>query len=282
MKPFVKWTGGKTKLLGQLAPLFPKRVGTYYEPFVGGGALFWHFAETKRFDRAVVNDWNQDLIETYKVVRDFPDDLVKRLESLAKQYPEGPLSIFTCWQRPDTVMQRLLEDDPILRATRLIFLIKTCFNGLYRVNKKGEFNTSWGKNPKANICDEPTLRECSEVLQQFVRIMSGDFAAAVADAKDGDAVYFDPPYVPLSATSNFTSYTSDGFTFEDQKRLAQLVRDLMDKGVAVVASNSDTPVVRELYQGLEIREVQAPRSINVKGDGRGLVGELVIVGRKAR
>lgn len=280
MKPFVKWVGGKTKLLGQLLPLFPKKIGTYYEPFLGGGAPFWSLSSQGQFERACLSDWNDELMATYRVVRDFPEDLINRLEQLQTQYKLDPPGVFELWRDPQATL-KLQQGNPVLRAARMIFLNKTCFNGLYRVNQKGQFNASWGKNPNPLICDPDNIRACSVALNRHVTLGTGDFEAAVATAQAGDAVYFDPPYVPLSVTSSFTGYTADGFGQKEQKRLALLVRSLMDRGVAVIASNSSSPLVREMYAGLEIHEVNAARSVNVKGDGRGPVKELVIVGRKA-
>lgn len=279
MKPFIKWVGGKGKLLSQLLPLFPKKIRTYYEPFIGGGAVFFSLAEEKRFERAVINDWNADLVNTYKTVRDFPEDLLSALADLQSSYKTDPASLFEYWRRPNETLKKLLEDSPLFRACRFIFLNKTAFNGLYRVNKKGEFNAPWGKYENPKIHDEPTLRACSTALAEFVTILRGDFEAAVQDAREGDCVYFDPPYVPLNVTSSFTSYTSEGFGKEEQERLARVVRDLMSRGVSVLVSNSSAPLVRDLYKGLEIQEIDAPRAINSKGGGRGKIKELVVLGR---
>lgn len=281
MKPFIKWVGGKNKLLPQLLPLFPKKIRTYYEPFMGGGAVFFNLAEEKRFEMAVINDWNADLVETYKVVRDFPTDLIASLRQAQDEYREDPKEVFDRWRRPSGTFDALIAASPLHRATRFIFLNKTCFNGLHRVNKKGEFNTPWGQNPKAGILDEAVIQACSKALSGPVTIRQGDFEAAVEGAVEGDCVYFDPPYVPLNVTSSFTSYTSEGFGKPEQERLGRLVRSLMDRGVSVIVSNSAAPLVRDIYAGLEIHEIDAARSINSKGDGRGKIKELAIVSRQA-
>lgn len=272
--PFVKWAGGKSQLLDRLVTILPSRVRTYYEPFVGGGALFFALAGQQRFQRAVINDWNTELIDTYKVIRDFPDDLLCLLRTLKEEYTAD--AKITFHRERDKVPQEL---SPIQRAARFLFLNRTGFNGLYRVNKAGRFNVPFGKYDNPRIADETNIRACSKVLNNFVVLTAQDFAEVVKDAQPGDAVYFDPPYVPVNATANFTSYTSDGFSLDDQYRLAASFKKLVEMGVAVVASNSDVPTVRDLYEGFEMHEVQARRNINSKADKRGPVGELIIVGR---
>ena len=276
-KPFIKWAGGKTQLLNAVGEMLPRRIKTYYEPFVGGGALFFHLGGTGRFTRAIVNDWNTELVDAMRIVRDFPADLVPHLEGIKVCYQKEPKPTFLFWRKQDP--KKLT---PVKRAARFIFLNRTAFNGMYRVNKKGGFNVPWGQYKNPTICNEPLLRACSEVLNGFVILRSGDFADAVLGAGPDDVVYFDPPYVPLTATSNFTSYTKLGFDIDDQHRLAALFRQLVKDGVAVIASNSDTDIVRELYKGFEINVVQARRNINSKGDKRGPVNELIIVGRPGR
>lgn len=272
-RPFLKWAGGKTQLIPTLLETLPSRNATYFEPFIGGGAVFFALAaQGTRFQHAVINDWNRELVDAYRAIRDFPEEVIDQLKLL-------PYSkeIFL------ELRAKLPQDfSPCRRAARMIYLNKTCFNGLYRVNKAGGFNVPFGKfkNPPT-ILDADNLRAVAKVLNHHVTLLDGDFATAVDNAQSGDAVYFDPPYVPVNTTANFTSYTSDGFTIDDQHRLVASFRLLVERGVAVVASNSDTDVIRELYKGFEIHEIQARRSINSKGDKRGSVGELIIVGRSA-
>jgi DNA adenine methylase len=267
-RPFLKWAGGKTQLLEPLLEVFPKRVNTYYEPFLGGGAVFFAMAMQKRFQRAVINDWNQEIIEVYKTIRDYPEDLIGQLARL--KYSR---EVYEELRRIKTS-----SFSPVRRAARTIYLNKTGFNGLYRVNKKGEFNVPFGKfKTPPRIFEEGNILGCAQALNQFVKIMSTDFATVCDEATEGDLVYFDPPYVPLTPTSDFTSYTSKGFGLKDQERLARLFRSLARRGVAVVSSNSDTETVRKLYEGFEMRVVQARRNINSKADRRGPVGELLIV-----
>jgi DNA adenine methylase len=272
----MKWAGGKTALLPTLLDLFPKRVRTYYEPFIGGGALFFALAAEGRFERAVINDWNDELVTAYRTIRDFPEELITKLSEITDAYKLDARSTFEWWRALHTESL-----DPITRAARLLFLNRTCFNGLYRVNKTGKFNVPFGKYKNPRICDPVNLRACSAILDRWASIKQGDFADACADAKHGDLVYFDPPYVPVNATSDFTSYTSNGFGIDAQYRLAALFKDLVERGVAVVASNSDTEIVRTLYEGFELHPVLVRRPINSKANGRGAISELIIVGRRS-
>ena len=268
-RPFLKWAGGKTQLLDKILEIFPTKVKTYYEPFVGGGAVFFAMAMQKRFERAVINDWNQEIVDCYRVIRDFPTDLISQLGLF--KYDRGVYENLRAFD--------VSKLSPVRRAVRTIYLNKTGFNGLYRVNKSGGFNVPFGKfKTPPKIFDEGNIHGCSMALNRFVNIHATDFAAVCSDAEKGDLVYFDPPYVPLNPTSDFTSYTSQGFGLKEQERLARLFALLAKKGVVVVASNSDTEIVRKLYEDFTIHEVLARRSINSKGDKRGPVGEVLIVG----
>jgi len=271
-RPFLKWAGGKTQLLSPIEALLPKSIRTYYEPFIGGGALFFHLASRHVVERAVIADYNSELITCYKVVRDFVGELIEELQvhTVDKDHFLEVRS-----QHPDTLT-------PIQRAARTIYLNKTGFNGLYRVNKRGQFNVPYGSYKNPRILDEANLRACAEVLNRYAVIHAKDFSQTVKTATEGDVVYFDPPYVPITPTSNFLGYTSGGFTLDDQKRLAVCFENLVRRGVAVIASNSDTSVVRDLYGAYEMHVVQARRNINSKGSKRGPVGELLIVGRPAK
>lgn len=266
-KPFLKWAGGKKQLLGSILGTFPSKTKTYYEPFIGGGAVFFAMASQGRFSRAVINDWNLELVNCYRVIRDFPQEVMEQLGKL-----EYDRDVFEKLRKRDP-----LSFSPVRRASRTIYLNKTGFNGLYRVNKKGEFNAPFGKFAKPpTLFDEANIVACSQALNQFVKIMSTDFAAVCDDAEEGDLVYFDPPYVPLNPTSDFTSYTSAGFGLTEQERLAKYFAKLAKRGVALVLSNSDTPVIRDLYKDFDIQVVRARRNINSKGDRRGHVNELLV------
>lgn len=265
--------GGKRQLLKEILPLLPQEIDTYYEPFVGGGAVFFALASEGRFKRAVLNDYNPELINCYRVVRDNFTKLTTDLNLLRA----NPL-----WNTAEFYygMRAGKPECEIARAARFIYLNRLGFNGLYRVNKKGDFNVPFGKYKNPRLYDPQGLAEASAALQG-VEMLSGDFEAATARAKPGDAVYFDPPYVPVSKTSNFTSY-SGAFGEEEQIRLARHFRDLQTAGVCVTLSNSDTPLVRELYHDMTMVNVQARRSVNSKASGRGKVGEVIVLGESAQ
>jgi DNA adenine methylase len=267
-RPFLKWVGGKTQLLEPILSLLPEETNTFYEPFVGGGALFFALANGKRFKRALINDWNQELINTYRVVRDFPSDLITQLSRL--KYDR---EMFNSLRKIE-----LYHLAPIERAARMIYLNKCGFNGLYRVNKSGRFNVPFGKFKKSpRLFDESNILGCSAALNHFVSIQSTDFAIVAEQAEANDVVYFDPPYVPLNPTSSFTSYTSKGFGLREQETLARLFTTLARRGVKVMASNSDTEVIRRLYADFDICSIQARRSVNSDATKRGAVGEVLVV-----
>jgi DNA adenine methylase len=270
-KPFLKAVGGKTVLLPEILPRLPAKIKTYYEPFLGGGAVFFALAAAGRFERAVVSDANEELAITYVALANLTDKVVRALKKHV--YDE-------------THYYSVRAQDPLklemsVRAARLIYLNKTCFNGLWRVNRKGQFNVPFGRYTNPTICDEENLRAVSLALRR-VTVASLDFEKTVLPAKRGDAVYFDPPYVPVSETANFTAYTAGGFGPDDQARLRDVAKRLDERGVHVLLSNADTPLVRELYKGFRIESVQAPRRVNSKGGKRGNVGELLISGKNTK
>lgn len=269
-KPFLKWAGGKTQLLTTILPHIPEKMGSYYEPFLGGGAVFLKIAQETRFKRAIVNDANKELMDTWRVVRDFPDDLVTYLRSMEHSAEEF-----------ERIRGMLPEGLPVVaRAARMIYLNKTSYNGLYRVNSKGGFNAPFGRYEKPTICNEPNLRLLSDVLSRApITLLHTDFEKSCEGAKKGDVVYFDPPYLPVSATSNFTAYTKMGFGWEEHERLVALFKKLVSKGALCIASNAGTDTARTLYADFEIHEVKARRSINSKGTGRGQVSEILVIGR---
>ena len=268
-KPFLKWVGGKRWLIDALLPLLPEKIGTYCEPFLGGGSIFWALAQSPdhTVGRFVLNDSNEELIACYRVIRDFPDDLIRELEPLI--YDKGLYYEIRAMD-PSTL-------GPVRRAARTIYLNKCGFNGLYRVNKAGQYNVPFGRYTNPTILDEENIRACSNVLQK-AELYSGDFADVVPNnIGPMDAGYFDPPYVPLNPTSNFISYTSGGFGLRDQERLAICFRECVEAGATCFLSNSDTPLVRELYKGFTLDGRQARRSINSKAEKRGKVGELLVL-----
>jgi DNA adenine methylase len=260
--PFLKWAGGKGQLLGQYAPLFPKRYKRYLEPFLGGGAVFFHL----RPPHAVLSDGNAELIDCYRAVREEVRALIAALR-------------LHHYERDHFYAVRALEVENLTlaeRAARTIFLNRTCFNGLYRVNSKGRFNVPFGRYASPTIVDAPNLRACSRALRP-ARVECAPFQAVLGEARRGDFVYFDPPYHPRSKTSQFTGYAPGGFTAEHQRELARAFAALDRRGVLLMLSNSDTPLIRELYQGFRIVEVQATRSINSKAGRRGAITELVVL-----
>jgi len=269
--PFLKWVGGKSQLLRVLSRLITHKSLTYYEPFIGGAATFFYFADRRRFRQAVLNDFNPELINCYQVVRDQLPPLLRRLD----QYKLDP-----DWNTEAQFKRVRAEEhaDPVEKAARTLYLNRTCFNGLYRVNRSGKFNSPYGKYDNPSLYDPDNILACQETLQRFATLRVGGFAEAVHDAQAGDLVYFDPPYVPVSDTASFTAYAGE-FGPDQQRELAELFRRLVDRGVMCVQSNSDAPLVHELYQGFDSHTVGAKRNVNSKGDKRGEVNELVIVGQ---
>ncbi len=260
--PFLKWAGGKGQVLKQYSPLFPAAWRTYFEPFLGGGAVFFHLAP----NTAVLSDINEDLINAYVVVRDRVDELVAALR--VHHNEQDYFYAVRAW-KPETLT-------PVERAARLIFLNRTCFNGLYRVNKKGQFNVPFGRYSNPTICDEAKLRAASLALTG-AEIRAADFEAALEGAGAGDFAYLDPPYNPISTTSSFTSYAQEGFGEGEQRRLASVYKRLDNRGVRLMLSNSASSLVRGLYAGFRIIEVTAKRAINAKADRRGPIPELLIL-----
>lgn len=264
--PFLKWAGGKSRLLTQYSPYFPLRdqIRRYFEPFIGSAAVFFHLQPAN----ARLSDVNEKLVEVYQVVQQDVEGLIEVLE---KHKNERDYFYHVRGQDPGKLR-------PVERAARLIYLNRTCYNGLYRENRKGEFNVPFGRYKNPTICDKSRLRKASRGLRG-VELQVADFARCVAPASVGDFVYFDPPYVPLSSTSNFTSYNRFGFGAEDQRRLAETVHQLTSKGCNVMLSNSDTPLVHKLYgqRGYRFTPIQARRNINSKAERRGAIRELLII-----
>jgi DNA adenine methylase len=265
-RPFLKWAGGKSRLIVDYAAHLPRveTIRRYIEPFIGSAALFFHLQPA----RARLADCNHKLIEVYEVVRDDVEALICGLQPHKNEKKH--------YYRVRAQDPRLL--DKVERAARIIYMNKTCYNGLYRENQRGQFNVPFGRYKRPRICDEGRLRAASQALQG-VELFAGDFADAVADAGEGDFVYFDPPYVPLNATSNFTSYSRFGFDDGDHRRLAATVDALTARGCQVMLSNSAAPLVYELYDrpGYTLKHIEARRNINSKSDGRGPVTELLIL-----
>lgn len=279
VRPFVKWAGGKGQLLPELSRRLPRTFRRYHEPFVGGAALFFHLYNQGRLaDGAVLSDYNPELVLCYQIVRDDAESLIELLK-LHERYrlDRDYFMEIRGWDRRADFAQR----SPVERAARALFLNRTCYNGLYRLNNKGQFNAPFGYYKNPLICDPDNIRAASAALRH-VELYVGDFGDLATRAAPGDLVYFDPPYVPMSATSSFTHYTGQTFGPEDQRRLARLFDDLMERGVYVMLSNSHTPLSRELYAAHAVRSdvVLASRKINCDGRKRGNVEELIVCGYK--
>jgi DNA adenine methylase len=264
--PVIKWVGGKTKLLNQLLARMPVRYGRYYEPFAGGAALFFRLAPK----RAVLADSNADLIALYTAIADDASAVIRKLQAHRDAHSEQHY-----YAMRERWNQHHASWPPSERAAAFIYLNKTCFNGLWRVNRAGDFNVPIGRYTDPPICVPEALRAASSVLAR-AELRCGDYQAAVEDAKPGDFLYFDPPYDPLKTTSSFTSYTAGDFDHEDQRSLSRLARALVDRGCHVMLSNNDTPFIRSLYKGFRIDRVKCPRAINSNAAKRGDVDELVI------
>ena len=265
--PFLKWVGGKRQLISEIDPLLPNRISTYYEPFVGGGAVFLHRQPSK----AVINDYNSELINVYETIRDDIDELILDL-AIHKNDPDYFYEI-----RALDRQEGFDELSKVKRASRVIYLNKTCFNGLYRVNRAGEFNTPFGRYKNPNIVNEPVLRAVSNYLNSNdITFKSGDFEEALKGIRKGAFVYFDPPYDPVSKSSNFTGYVKGGFDDDEQIRLNELCHKLNSKGIKFLLSNSATPFIKDLYKDFNIIEVGATRSINSVGNKRGEVMEVLV------
>jgi DNA adenine methylase len=269
IKPFLKWPGGKTQLLHQLLRLVPpiEPVSTYFEPMVGGGALFFALEPNV----AMLSDKNEKLIPVYKDVKSHVEEVIVHLEDLKRRHHAGPEE--TYYDIRDQFNHNGLSGP--FQSAMFIYLNKCCFNGLYRVNKRGYFNVPIGRYKNPAILQPEKLREASELLQG-ASLAVDDFEDCVQGAQCGDFVYIDPPYQPVSDTANFTAFTADGFAEDAQLRLARTVSMLADRGVRVMVSNSDHPFVRNLYRKHRIFQVEGRRSINSKGSKRGPVPELII------
>ena len=269
MSPFVKWAGGKTQLLDKLRKRAPRSFGTYYEPFIGGGAFLLDFQP----ERAVINDVNEQLLNIYAQLKADAEAVIAAVNAFDavpcdKEYY---LSLRRAYN--EKIVSRRLDAEC---AALMIWLNKHCFNGLYRVNTKGLFNVPYNNRREGSSIDADNLRAIGRYLrEENVEIRQGDFEAACATAKAGDFVYFDSPYVPVSQTANFTDYTKDGFSYEDHCRLAELFGRLDKEGVYLMLSNHNVPLVHELYQGFAIEEIDVRRSINRDASKR--VGREVII-----
>jgi len=273
IKPFLKWAGGKRQLLAEIKKILPDDILNYiyFEPFLGAGAVFFNVLPQK----AVINDSNEQLILTYNVIKQNIDELIALLKNYQKKNDEESFYVI---RNIDREPEEFIKLSNIEKAARLIFLNKTCFNGLYRVNSQGFFNVPYGRNKKPAICEEIVLRQINEYLNSgMISILNCDFEEAVAKADINSFVYFDPPY-HSSGKTNFTAYQSDGFDNSEQKRLCDVFLRLTERGVKCLLSSSDTDYIRDLYKNkmFTIISVQAKRTINSDSAGRGNVNEVLI------
>lgn len=271
VRPFVKWAGGKTQILAKLKELMPKQYNDYYEPFVGGGALLFSLTPNV----AYINDTNDELVAAYRSLKNrkqaqlMIDELIKHEQNHSEQYY---LEIRAMDRQDDYV-----SSPDYIKAARLIYLNKACFNGLYRVNSQGYFNVPSGKKEKVNAFDRKSIKEIQRYfMDASINVSSTDFELAVATAKAGDFVYFDPPYDVYPNTLGFVDYSKNGFGKEEQARLAKVFHKLSKKGVLVMLSNHNTPYINELYKGYNIHVIKARRMINSNAKGRGPVEEVII------
>ncbi len=268
----MKWAGGKRQLIPILNENLPRTFGTYFEPFLGGGALFFHMLTERHGQKCSISDLNSDLVLSYTTIRDRVEALITSLKNHEKIYQKDSKSYYYSVRESNPRSQ-------IEKTSRLLFLNRTCFNGLYRVNSKGKFNVPLGKYANPNIVNEDNLRSVSHILASSkVSIKCRDFEAVLRDAKKGDLVYFDPPYQPVSETANFTNYTNKDFTYDDLSRLAELCKNLDSKGCKVLLSNSNSKEVADMFsiKPWKASQIRANRSINSNSKKRTGHFELLI------
>lgn len=295
--PILKWAGGKAKLIPVMEERYPlelknKNINRYIEPFIGGGAVFFNLASKYYFEEIIINDINKELVLTYKVVKEYPTELMNLLSTYQDKY-----NMFGTIEEKQNYFYEIRDlfnqgkgninyDEVSFReiehAAYMIFLNKSCFNGLYRENKKGGFNVPFGKKEKLNTFDKENIINASEVLKNTI-ILNGDFEELEKHIDENTFVYMDPPYRPLNATSNFNDYSKESFNDDSQIRLAEFYKRISDKGAKVMLSNSDPKNTDEndnffddLYKNFNIQRINASRSINSKGTGRGKISEILV------
>jgi DNA adenine methylase len=272
--PFLKWAGGKSSLVHELLRYVPSNFANYYEPFVGGGALFFAICSRSSFFNSHLSDINSELVNAYVIIRDKPEELIEILSAFREEYSHSPRKGEYFYDKRES-----RPTDPVESAGRLIFLNKTCYNGLYRVNSRGEFNVPFGRYKNPKIVDASNIRAVSRVLQDTkAQLTCSNYRTAISNCGKNDFVYLDPPYQPKSRTSSFTGYTPDGFSEEDQYELAGDFEKLVDRGCTVLLSNSETPLTSYLYSEYQTKSVLVNRPINSVGSGRTGYKELIVFG----
>lgn len=276
LSPFVKWAGGKASLLPQLLPYVPLNLSDYYEPFLGGGALFLRLCRRTMGFMAHLSDTNMELINAYRVIKESPEELIRLLSRFQVEYDSASNKSAYFYRKRDW-----RPDGQIESAARLIFLNKTCYNGLYRVNSKGEFNVPFGRYENPRIFSSLGIKAVSHALKTTeAELRSVDYHDALAKCRKSDVIYLDPPYQPASKTSNFAEYTSNGFSEKNQEELAEEFGKLVDRGCVALLSNSDTVMTRHLYRDFEMKKVTVNRPINSLGTGRKGYKELIVLGHR--
>ncbi len=278
LQPVLKWAGGKRQLLPQLEEYFPKKFTRYYEPFVGGGAVLFHLQPKK----AVINDYNEDLINLYRCIKDNLDELIEKLKYYETKNDSKSFYEIRGIDRTDEYKNWSIVE----KSARLVYLNRTCYNGLFRMNSAGQFNSPYGAYKNPCICNEPVLRAMNKYFNENeIEFRIGDFEDACKDATKGSFIYLDPPYDQYDEQLNFVGYTKDGFTRKDQLRLKTMCDRLIEKGCRVMISNSRTPFIVDLYSDTtkyftyKINIVNARRNINSDAKKRGEVEEVLIIGK---
>ena len=270
LSPVLKWVGGKRQLLNDIIPMIPKNCSTYVEPFIGGGAVLFELQPKK----AIINDFNGELINVYTVIRDYPEELIKELQFHKENNTSEYFYTVREYDRKPDFFSKMTS---VQKAARVIYLNKTCYNGLYRVNSAGQFNSPYGKYKNPNIVNETVIRAMSKYFNENnIVIKNEDFKETLKGLRRGAFVYLDPPYMPISSSSSFTGYTENGFNEDKQRELKELCDKLDKKGIKFLQSNSDCEFIRELYSGYRIKTIKAKRAINSKGNSRGEINEVLI------
>lgn len=269
VKPVMKWVGGKRQLLSEILPMIPNEFNKYFEPFVGAGAVLFDMLP----DKAVVNDLNTELINVYKVIKEQPDELIE----LLKEHTNNNSKEYFYQIRELDRQAEYNNLSDIYKASRTIYMNKTGFNGLFRVNKNGKFNVPWGRYKNPKILDADNILAMNKYFNECdIEILNVDYKEALNSVSKGDFVYLDPPYLPISSSSAFTAYTSDGFGTKEQEELKKTCDMLNDMGVKFLLSNSYHPFLLELYQDYNIKIVEARRNVNSKGHKRGKIREILV------
>ena len=269
VSPILKWVGGKRQLLDSIEPLIPK-CSTFYEPFIGGGAVLF----SRQPDKAVINDLNPELINVYLTIKNEPKALIEKLKEHRDNSSEEYFYSIRALDRDKEVFENMMN---VERAARIIYLNKTCYNGLFRVNSSGEFNSPWGRYKNPNITNETTINALHTYFNKAnITIKCGDYREALKGIRKGAFIYFDPPYMPISSSASFTGYTAGGFGEQEQIALKEQCDALNEKGIKFLVSNSSCPFIEELYKDYIVEKKNKKRAINANPQKRGEIKEVLI------